>query len=1115
MIDVGVLSPVTGGFYFGEVLSGVVSRVQASGGRVTVVQTLDAGNTGDEFVPAPETGIPVGWDQFDGVLSIAWAAGRPFLQQLRSTGVPMVLLSSDLDIGVPTVVADNVVCVRGLVRHLVHDHGHRRLVFVGNVHQSDMRERHEAYCAELASLGTTAHDVGLVATPDHVERGGRAVAGAVAEAVRAGGVTAVVTATDRVALGLMAGLAERGVRVPQDVAVIGFDDVDTGWHHDPPLATVHQDFAGLGDFAAGLLLEEAAGHGGPPRQHVVESVFVPRRSCGCGASVAGPAAQAEEDGLALAVEVERLAGDGTAVVDADALDGVVSTHVSRLVHRGMSPEVVERFTHALVTRLGRERPRAPTGEGTALCAEAIVRATLALSRAQGEENLRRTARLSRSLMEQHDVGIGLLDRVGSAPSDLHWLSAVSTRLGCLGLWETEPGGDLQVAGVYDPDGHLAERLPTRLRPQCFPPRALMDQVGAGEVAYVIPVRGASGDHGLLTVVGAVDTEYGTGRTTHNSWAALLGVALRQRRLVADLRRSEERYSLATAATHDGLWDWDVAGAECFYSERCRELLGSDVDRAHDPRPSPDRTVAPELAPWGVAVHPEDRDGLCAALHRAVTDLEPVELELRVRPGADGPYRWMLCRAVPDGPAGGPARRVVGALSDIDQRKELEEQLRQAALYDEVTGLPNRRLFLDRLTWALHQSRRSDEASFAVVFLDLDGFKLINDSLGHLRGDELLRVVGERLQQDLRSVDTAARFGGDEFAVLLYGLRHETVLGIARRIQERICAPVLLGDHEVSVSASVGITTSDAAYADAEEVLRDADIAMYHAKDAERGSASVFDPAMHQRATARLQAESELREALRSEQFTIRYQPIIALEQDAPIEHVEALVRWEHPRRGLLLPEEFLPMLAEDGAVVQLGRWVLDTVCRARARWRAEGVTRMSVSVNLSARELWSPSLLTSVLQALDRHEVPPHELVLEVAEGTVMADPATATRTMAELREVGVRWMVDDFGTGQSSLEVLRTVPAEAIKVDHSFVRSLGEDPRTAALVRIMAQTGRALGLGIVGEGVETAAQAKALAQAGCTAVQGWLYSRAVPDSEVPGLVPTRSWHGRGSTARP
>ncbi len=334
-------------------------------------------------------------------------------------------------------------------------------------------------------------------------------------------------------------------------------------------------------------------------------------------------------------------------------------------------------------------------------------------------------------------------------------------------------------------------------------------------------------------------------------------------------------------------------------------------------------------------HPEDQAGVSAVIAEALSRAdEPAEGEFRVL--RDGEARWLRLTMHGHERGRGSVRRLVCSVSDIHQRKALEVQLREAALYDPVTGLPNRRLFLDRLEAVLSQIGRRPSRRCAVIFLDLDGFKLVNDSLGHLHGDLLLRVVAERLSSEIRSADTASRFGGDEFAVLLVDPGDDLAL-IARRIQARVSEAVTIEGQEVSVTASAGITTSDGAPRGAEALLREADAAMYHAKAVERGSLSFFDQTMHAEASNRLRLLHELRVALSQGQFVVHYQPIVPLD-GAPVTHCEALVRWQHPERGLLLPGEFIPVLEPGAGIVELGSWILTRCARSSPSGATQAAT---------------------------------------------------------------------------------------------------------------------------------------------------------------------------------
>lgn len=1094
MVHVGVLSPVTGGFYFGEVLAGAVREIADAGGRVTLLQTLDAGRTAESFTSAPRVRAPAGWASLDGFIAIAWAADAEHLRQLRDAGKPVVLISNDIELDATTVVVDNEDCVRAAVDHLV-DHGHTAIAFVGNTGQTDMMERYTTCRDHAASRGIRFRYITAI---DHIEAGGRSAAPAFQQAFT-DGFTGVIAATDRVALGLIDALVEHGIDVPEDVAVIGFDDVEAGWTHEPPLATINQEFGAQGEFAATLLLAELAGDTPPHERHVVPARFIPRRTCGCPPGASTRSVEGERIGAALAESVLAhlgLAGTGASAdhtpdeVDLGALDAVISAGLAPLRNRPISPE---RRRALLETSLRTIRTRASelTAAGPdvgALIEHCELRIADLFAHTQAASAQDRIDRLTTSLAEQYEIGMGLLGDIETDPSDLRWMKHLPVRAGLVGLWEGSPDrGLLRVHGVYDPSRTLTDLQDTVIGFDEFPPRALSDVPGAGpdEVTYVVPIRGTTGDHGTLAVMGAIDTEYGAGRATYNHWAALLGAALRETRLLEEVRSSEERYAHAAQASKDGLWECDLTTDEMYFSERCQELLGTG--------PAPDRGT------WTDVVHPDDRDEVIRALTEASSTAgHPVEVEFRVGTGDDD-ERWRLLRAL--GVAGTDrVERLVGSLSDIEQRKQLEDQLRQAALYDEVTGLPNRRLFLDRLGWAIGQTKRAGGAEFAVVFLDLDHFKDVNDTLGHIVGDELLAEVGKRLRADLRSVDTAARFGGDEFAVLLFDLDLAAVQRIVARIQERLAAPITLGEYEVAVTASVGIATSRTGYTDPEDVLRDADIAMYQAKEAERGTACVFDPSMLGQATDRLTTQTELRVALTDEQFRVHYQPIVALDGSG-LTRFEALVRWEHPERGLLPPAQFLPLMAETGMVVSLGRWIVDTVCSQIARWREDWTGELTVSVNLSHREFWSPELVTMVTEALARHRVPPSCLILEISESVAIADPDGAREVLTALRDVGVHVHIDDFGTAQSSVLALRNLPVDALKIDRSFVREIDVDDRTSELVRIVVGMGLTLGMDVVAEGVETDAQAGQLQSMGCRTAQGWLYAQALPGDDAGALL--------------
>jgi diguanylate cyclase (GGDEF)-like protein len=431
--------------------------------------------------------------------------------------------------------------------------------------------------------------------------------------------------------------------------------------------------------------------------------------------------------------------------------------------------------------------------------------------------------------------------------------------------------------------------------------------------------------------------------------------------------------------------------------------------------------------------------------------------------------------------------------------EQEDQLRRSALFDVLTGLPNRTLFLDRLSVAVARAQRTDQGDFAVLFLDLDDFKVVNDSLGHAAGDLLLVQVAERIVEHLRTVDTAARFGGDEFLLLLDGpCDLAAATAIAERLQISLAKPFYLPGEEVVVTASVGIAVSDPRYDNAEDVLRDADLAMYSAKSHQKGSRAVFDVAMHSRAVTRMQIEADLRRALERGEFEVHYQPIMNL-QSRTLSAFEALLRWRHPVRGLVGPDLFLSVAEECGLMVPIGRWVLAEACRQLAVWQLAGVVDddVAISVNISNRQFWHDDVFGVVQTCLRDTGLSPHCLALEITEGVVMSNVDEARTMLEALHRLGVALHIDDFGTGYSSLEALHNLPLDVLKIDRSFVARLDTDPRTAELVRTIVAMGANLGLDLIAEGIETIEQRDHLRRLGCTFGQGYLFSKPVPSAQA------------------
>jgi diguanylate cyclase (GGDEF)-like protein/PAS domain S-box-containing protein len=469
---------------------------------------------------------------------------------------------------------------------------------------------------------------------------------------------------------------------------------------------------------------------------------------------------------------------------------------------------------------------------------------------------------------------------------------------------------------------------------------------------------------------------------------------------------------------------------------------------------------------------------------------------------DGHEVWILLSASRIRDARKKLTRLIFQIQDITDRKRAEGQLLHDAFHDTLTGLPNRALFVDRLRQSLARTKRLGAHKFAVLFLDLDRFKVVNDSLGHMVGDQLLIGIARRLETCLRPGDTVARLGGDEFTILLEDIDDiSEAIVIAERVEKELSSPFNLGGHEVFTTVSVGIASSEIGYDRPDDILRDADTAMYRAKSLGKARHEVFDRTMHSRAMNLLKLETDLRRAIEREEFVLFYQPIIALDS-LNITGFEALIRWRHPEYGFISPAEFIPVAEETGLILPLGRWVLGEACRQMREWQHfNAAAPLSVSVNLSAKQFMQPDLMKQVKDTLQETGLSPHNLKLEITETVVMENIETATDMLRQLREFGVESSIDDFGTGYSSLSYLHSFPTTTLKIDRSFVGRMNDHSENAEIVRTIIMLARNLGMSVIAEGIETKAQLEQLRAMECCQGQGYFFAKPMSSQDASRLL--------------
>jgi len=604
-------------------------------------------------------------------------------------------------------------------------------------------------------------------------------------------------------------------------------------------------------------------------------------------------------------------------------------------------------------------------------------------------------------------------------------------------------------------------------------------VGAYEIyedAAPIEASIATTRHDVLLIVGAM--ALGLLVLLFIAFTGASRLLARQNR---QLQRSEERFRSLVQNSADVNVVLGIDGAIVYESPAAQRVLGYRDD---------ERVGRPMFE----IVHPDDQ-GWAGTLLGDVLRSTGAQLsgELRAR-HADGSWRYLevvLKNLVADPAVGG----VVVNYRDVTTRRTLEDELKRQAFHDSLTGLANRALFSDRLEHALARARRSAN-SLAVLFIDLDDFKTVNDSLGHGEGDLLLVAAADRLSEAIRAGDTIARMGGDEFAVLVEDASgDETPVDIARRLLAILEPPFDRAGKELFVRASVGVAVASSPGHTADDLLRNADIAMYTAKTNGKNRIEVFTPSMHEAAVARLGLKGDLVRALERGEFSLAYQPIADL-ATGHIVGVEALIRWNHPQRGLVGPVEFIPVAEETGLIVPIGRWVLQEACRQGRMWNDDPTKPRSISVNISGRQLQEPGFVDDVAAVIAESGMNPAQLTLELTESVLMNDAEAATATLNDLKSLGIRIAIDDFGTGYSSLSYLRRFPIDALKIDRSFVASMGDGPEQSAVVLSIIRLADTLHLSTVAEGIEDAGQLAQLQALGTDLGQGYFLARPVgPDA--------------------
>jgi diguanylate cyclase (GGDEF)-like protein/PAS domain S-box-containing protein len=570
----------------------------------------------------------------------------------------------------------------------------------------------------------------------------------------------------------------------------------------------------------------------------------------------------------------------------------------------------------------------------------------------------------------------------------------------------------------------------------------------------------------------------------------------RKRAESALRESEERYALAARGANDGLWDWDLKNNRIHYSYRWKSMLGYG-----------EKEVSNHPEEWLSRVHPDDRADVEAKIAAHLDGRNPhFESEYRIL-HKDGGFRWVLSRGLAVRNARGQASRMAGSQTDITLRKIAEEQLLYDAFHDALTGLPNRALFMDRLQHVIASSKRHPGQLYAVLFLDMDRFKIVNDSLGHTVGDQLLVAVARKLSECLRPGDTVARLGGDEFAVLLDGISElKDAVDIAERIHQKISVPLLVRGNEIFASLSIGVALSDQGYERPEQILRDADVAMYQAKSRGNSNVEIFDSKMHANILDRLQLEADLPRAIEHHEFLIHYQPIMDL-QTQHLTGFEALIRWDHPKRGLVYPLEFIPLAEANGLINAIGEWSIRESCRQLSQWHRQYDRKppLKMSINISSKQFLQPDLVEKLASILEETGIKADSLALEITESMIMDNIDASAETMIRLRDMGFHIHIDDFGTGYSSLSYLHRFPVTALKIDRSFISKLTASGENKQIITSIVSLAKSLNLSVIAEGLELHHQLSHVKDLQCRYGQGYIFSEPMESDLIDRWIRTEN----------